>query len=130
MKKVVGIVIAVGLVACAGPKPILYQNAHLERVGPEMAEQDIDDCRKMAEAAGATPGDKKGAKIAGSTAAGAGIGAAGGAVGGAVLGATSASFANSDRFNSCPVLAAAARMNRMNAISSPTLARSRTSRCK
>lgn len=87
MKKVVGIVIAVGLVACAGPKPILYPNAHLQSVGPEVAEQDIGECRKVAEAAGATPGDRKGAKVAGSTAAGAGIGAAGGAVGGAILGA-------------------------------------------
>jgi len=76
-----------GLVACSGPRPILYPNAHLEAVGSDTAQRDIAECRHMAEAAGATPERGKGAKIAGSTVTGAGIGAAGGAVGGAVVGA-------------------------------------------
>ncbi len=84
---IVTTLVVAGLMGCAGPKPVLYPNAHLQRVGPDVVEQDIDECRKLAETAGAAPGDRKGAKVAGSTAAGAGIGAAGGAVGGAILGA-------------------------------------------
>jgi hypothetical protein len=75
------------LSGCAGPKPILYPNAHLQTVGQDAAKQDIAECREMAEAAGAKPGEGKAGQVAGSTAVGAGVGAAGGAVGGAILGA-------------------------------------------
>ncbi|WP_447979222.1 glycine zipper family protein [Candidatus Nitrospira bockiana] len=78
---------AVAMAGCGGPKPVLYPNAHLERVGKEAAEQDIKDCRQMAEAAGARPGESKAGQVAGSTAVGAGVGAASGAVGGAISGA-------------------------------------------
>lgn len=84
--RVLTILGVVGLVACSGPRPILYPNAHLQAVGEDAAERDIAECRKMAETAGASPEKGKGAKVAGSTAAGAGIGAASGAVGGAVIG--------------------------------------------
>jgi hypothetical protein len=80
-------IFAVLLSACAGPKPILYPNAHLQAVGQDAAKEDIAQCREMAEAAGARPGEGKAGQVAGSTAVGAGVGAAGGAVGGAVLGA-------------------------------------------
>lgn len=80
-------VLAVSLSACAGPKPILYPNAHLQTVGQDTAKQDIAECREMAEAAGAKPGEGKAGQVAGSTAVGAGMGAAGGAVGGAIYGA-------------------------------------------
>ncbi|MBI4400859.1 MAG: hypothetical protein HY581_04420 [Nitrospirae bacterium] len=80
------LVLTLSTVACSGPRPILYPNAHLQAVGEDAAERDIAECRKMAEAAGATPEKGKGAKVAGSTTAGAGIGAASGAVGGAVIG--------------------------------------------
>jgi hypothetical protein len=80
-------ILAVLLSACAGPKPILYPNAHLHEVGQNTAKQDIVECREMAEAAGAKPGEGKAGKVAGSTAMGAGVGAAGGAVGGAIYGA-------------------------------------------
>src|SRR2546428_2415818 len=69
-----------GLVACSGPRPILYPNAHLEAVGSDTAQRDIAECRNMAEAAGATPERGKGAQIAGSTVTGAGGRAARGAV--------------------------------------------------
>lgn len=78
--------IAVSLAACSVPKPILYPNHHLQTVGKEAAEEDIADCRKMAEEAGAAPSKGKGGQVAGSTAVGAGTGAAGGAIGGAVVG--------------------------------------------
>lgn len=77
----------VALPGCAGPKPILYPNTHLQAVGKEQAEADIADCRRLAEEAGAKPGHDKAGKVAGSTVAGGAIGAASGAVGGAVVGA-------------------------------------------
>ncbi|HET8580396.1 MAG TPA: glycine zipper family protein [Nitrospiraceae bacterium] len=81
------LIFMLGLMACSGPKPILYPNGHYQTVGKETAEHDIAECQEMAEAAGATPEKGKGAQVAGSTVAGAGIGAASGAVGGAVVGA-------------------------------------------
>lgn len=79
--------LALFLAACAGPKPILYPNDHLKTVGQDAAKQDIAECRDLAEAAGAKPGQGRAGQVAGSTAVGAGVGAAGGAVGGAILGA-------------------------------------------
>lgn len=74
-------------VACAGPRPILYPNDHLKAVGQTAADQDIGECRAMAEGAGTAPGEKSGTEAVGSTVVGAGVGAATGAVGGAVVGA-------------------------------------------
>jgi hypothetical protein len=74
------------LIACSGPKPILYPNAHLQSVGEEAAEQDIDACKEMAEAAGAKEGSGKAGGVAKRTGVGAGVGAASGAVGGAISG--------------------------------------------
>ena len=71
---------------CSTPQPVLYPNAHLERVGSAAAERDIDDCRGKAEAYGASAKDGTAGKVAGSTAVGAGAGGAVGAAGGAVLG--------------------------------------------
>ncbi len=75
------------LAACSGPKPILYPNPHYQTVGAEVAQEDITECREMAETAGAKPGEGKAGQVAGSTVAGAAMGAAGGAVGGAIVGA-------------------------------------------
>ncbi|QBQ53695.1 glycine zipper family protein [Nitrosococcus wardiae] len=72
---------------CAGPRPILYPNPHFRSVGQEVAEQDIAECRAMAEAAGVSPGKGKAGETVESSAVGAGVGAASGAVGGAVVGA-------------------------------------------
>jgi hypothetical protein len=71
---------------CAAPKPILYPNAHLQEVGEEVADRDIDECRELAKDAGATASQGKSGQVAGSTAVGGAIGSAGGAVGGAVVG--------------------------------------------
>ena len=82
-----GFLIIVLLVAgCAAPKPILYPNAHLQEVGKEVADRDIDECREMAKDAGATVSHGKSGQVVGSTAAGGAIGSASGAVGGAVVG--------------------------------------------
>jgi hypothetical protein len=81
------VILALGLLGCAGPRPILYPNAHLDAVGHEAAERDVAECRELAKAAGATPASGKTGQVAGSTAVGAGVGAAAGAAGGAVVGA-------------------------------------------
>ena len=74
------------LAACSTVQPVLYPNAHMQSVGKEVAEQDIDACRQLAESAGAEQGSGKTGRVATSTAVGAGAGAAAGAVGGAIAG--------------------------------------------
>jgi hypothetical protein len=68
---------------CSGPRPILYPNDHLQQVGSDRAEQDIDECEQLAED---YVSDHDVATVAGNTAVGAGAGGAIGAVGGAVRG--------------------------------------------
>jgi hypothetical protein len=75
------------LAACSTAQPVLYPNAHMQSVGKEIAAQDIEACRQLAEAAGAEEGSGKAGRVATGTAVGAGIGAASGAVGGAIFGA-------------------------------------------
>ena len=75
------------LVGCSSAGPVLYPNAHYQSVGKDVAKQDIEECREMAEAAGAEESSGKAGQVAKSTAMGAGVGAASGAVGGAISGA-------------------------------------------
>jgi hypothetical protein len=77
---------AIFLSACSGAHPVLYPNAHFQSVGKEMAEQDIEACKQLAESAGADEGSGKTGRVATNTAVGAGVGAASGAVGGAIVG--------------------------------------------
>ena len=75
------------LAACSTAHPVLYPNAHMQSVGEEIAAQDIEACRQLAETAGAEEGSGKAGRVATGTAVGAGVGAASGAVGGAISGA-------------------------------------------
>jgi len=59
----------------------------MQSVGKEIAAQDIEACRQLAESAGAEEGSGKAGRVATGTAVGAGAGAAAGAVGGAISGA-------------------------------------------
>ena len=84
----IGAVMAVLMTtACSSARPVLYPNAHMQSVGKEVAEQDIDACTEAAESAGASEGSGKAGRVATGTAVGAGVGAASGAVGGAISGA-------------------------------------------
>jgi hypothetical protein len=75
------------LAACASDRqPILYPNDRLQAVGRAQAEQDIAECRELAESVGASAGSGEAGRAAGSTVAGGAIGGASGAVGGAILG--------------------------------------------
>ena len=72
------------LTGCGPKRPVLYPNAHLDEVGMQVAQADIDDCIMKAEAAGANATDAGAA--AGNVAKSGAIGAAAGAVFGAIMG--------------------------------------------
>lgn len=77
------------LSACSSAQPLLYPNAHLESVGKEGSEQDIEACKQSAESAGAIEGgNSKVGRVATGTAVGAGAGAASGAIGSVIYGAS------------------------------------------
>jgi hypothetical protein len=75
---------ALAIAACADKRPVLYPNAHLQQVGSEVSQRDIEACIQYAKDSGAA-GDK-GTEIAKDTAGGAAVGGAVGAAAGAVLG--------------------------------------------
>lgn len=81
----VGWVLALILTACATTqRPVLYPNAKLKRVGNELAQRDVDECMRLAEQYGVSPGG--GEKVVRGAGAGAAIGGATGAVAGAIGG--------------------------------------------
>lgn len=77
------------IAGCASPRPILYPNAYLNAVGQQQAEQDIAECKQIAEQYASR--SNAGEQIVTSTAMGAGVGAASGAVAGAMRGTASSS---------------------------------------
>jgi tetrahydromethanopterin S-methyltransferase subunit D len=74
-----------GISACASQRPVLSSNAYLVRVGPSVAEREIDECLRLADAASAE-GGKPGENVAADTATSSVVGAAAGGAGGAVVG--------------------------------------------
>lgn len=72
-----------GPYGCVSPQPVLYPNDHYKEVDEAQREQDIAECRKLANEHMSSP---KGEQVAESTVTGAGVGAASGAVGGAITG--------------------------------------------
>jgi hypothetical protein len=87
-KSIIGGVLV--LSACSTAQPVLYPNSHLQSVGKDLAEQDIEVCRQLAETSGAEESSGKAERVATGTAVGAGVGAPRGAVGGAISGAAGA----------------------------------------
>lgn len=77
------ILLLVVVTGCAKKRPVLYPNKHLDSVGMQVAQADIDDCIMKAEAAGAPASDGSGAK---NVATSAGVAAAAGAVFAAIMG--------------------------------------------
>src|SRR5512139_1875296 len=84
----VSILLLLGAAGCASQRPVLYPNEQFKRVGSSMAERDVDDCMRQAEAYVASNGRTAGALQGAATGAAtsASIGAAAGAAGGAVVG--------------------------------------------
>jgi hypothetical protein len=91
MKSTFGILILLLLLNLAGcastKKPVLYPNHHLNAVGQQQANADIDACMRAAEASGANAG--KGEELAKDTAKAGAVGGATGAVVGAISSNTS-----------------------------------------
>jgi outer membrane lipoprotein SlyB len=72
------------LVACSTKRPVLYPNAHYQRVGTEVAELDVEECMEVAEEQVGL--ESAGEKVAKDAAIGGGSGAAVGGAAGAVRG--------------------------------------------
>jgi hypothetical protein len=84
MKSVAWLLWALVALAGCAERPVLYPNAHLQRVGNEAAQQDIEECIRYAEQGGAK--SNKSTEVAKDTAEGAIVGGAFGTATGAVLG--------------------------------------------
>ena len=82
--KILTVVAALLLLACATERPVLYPNSHLYAVGQITAERDIDKCMQMARDYNADDG--QGERVAHDAAGGAAVGGAAGAATGAVWG--------------------------------------------
>ena len=85
MRLVVCLAIMLCLIGCSAKKPVLYPNAHLQRVGQAQAQRDIDECCRQADQyvkSGAGSKIAKDAAMAGT------VGGATGAAAGSVWGST------------------------------------------
>lgn len=70
-----GVLAAMLLAGCAGtPDPVLYPNAHLQRVGQATAQRDIAECRRLASSSGVA--EQRDGQVAGNAATGAAVGGA------------------------------------------------------
>jgi len=69
---------------CSTSKPVLYPDAHLQRVGAAQAEEDVAGCIALANSYGLGSGESE--RVARDSATGAATGGAGGAAAGAVVG--------------------------------------------
>jgi outer membrane lipoprotein SlyB len=78
------LMVVIGLVSCStAQSPVLYPNAHLQRVGQAQADRDIAACRDLAsQYVESTAGKDIAKSTAIGTVGGAAVGAAGGAVSG------------------------------------------------
>ena len=80
--------VALALTSCSSARrPVLYPNAHLNRVGQQQADADINACMRAAEASGANA--NRGEDVAKKTAKAGAVGASTGAVVGAISSNTS-----------------------------------------
>ena len=84
MRRGITVVLILAFVGCASPRPVLYPNAHLEEVGEEASQREIEVCLELADAADLD--SNQAAEAAKRTAGGAAVGTATGAVGGAISG--------------------------------------------
>lgn len=77
----------IGLSACAAHRPVLSSNQHLTQVGSSVAERDIDECMRRAEASARDGGgENRNESAAADTVTSTAVGAAAGGAGGAVVG--------------------------------------------
>ncbi|MEK9140201.1 MAG: hypothetical protein AAB308_04025 [Nitrospirota bacterium] len=55
-QRLIGIILLLTVTACAGPQPILRSNKQLHLYGKQMAQQEIESCRKHVEGTGLQSG--------------------------------------------------------------------------
>ncbi|OQW35393.1 MAG: hypothetical protein A4E19_01065 [Nitrospira sp. SG-bin1] len=85
-QRLIGIILLLTVTACADPQPILRSNKQLHLYGKQMAQQEIESCRRQVETTGLRPGTNQSANattgaVLGLTLGGA-VGASAGVVGG------------------------------------------------
>ena len=85
-QRLIGIILLLTVTACAGPQPVLRSNKQLHLYGKQMAQQEIESCRRKAEEAGLRPGVHQSANAASGAVLGALLGGAVGASAGIVGG--------------------------------------------
>jgi hypothetical protein len=78
--------LVLGIAGCAIQRPVLSSNEQLMRVGPEIAQQDIDNCMERAKATSTESGTDSSQNAAAGAATSSVVGAAAGGAGGAVFG--------------------------------------------
>jgi hypothetical protein len=71
---------------CASQRPVLSSNAHLTRVGSDVAARDIDECIERAKVASSEGGGSTNENVVAGAAGSSVVGAAAGGAGGAVFG--------------------------------------------
>ena len=86
-----------GIAGCAIQRPVLSSNEHLMRVGPEIAQQDIDNCMERAKATSTEGGTDSSQNTAAGAATSSVVGAAAGGAGGAVFGQAGQGSSGSSR---------------------------------
>lgn len=87
-QRLVGIAILVSITACAGPEPLLRSNKQLQLYGKQMAQQEIDTCRRKVEESGLRPGVNQSGNAATGAVLGVTLGGAVGASAGIIGGLT------------------------------------------
>ncbi len=55
-QRLIGIILLLSVASCSGPQPILRSNKHLHVSGKQVAQQEIESCRKHVEGTGLRPG--------------------------------------------------------------------------
>ncbi|HEU4345960.1 MAG TPA: hypothetical protein VFU31_30785 [Candidatus Binatia bacterium] len=86
LQTIVILSLSIGLSACATQRPVLSPNTHLMRVGSSVAEQEVDDCMRLAEMSSSERGESPQGTAAADTVTSSAVGAAAGGAGGAVVG--------------------------------------------
>lgn len=85
-QRLVGLVLLLTVAACAVPQPILRSNKQLHLYGRQMAQQEIESCRKQVEKTGARHGTNQSVNAATGAVLGATLGGAVGASAGVIGG--------------------------------------------
>ena len=87
-QRLIGIILLLAVPACAGPQPILRSNKQLHLYGKQMAQQEVQSCRRKVEENGLQPGVHQSANAATGAILGLTLGGAVGASAGVVGGLT------------------------------------------